>query len=177
MQRPEKRVEHGWELVERARDGDRDAFGELFRAHHAAVFRLARARLPHALAEDAAAETFTRAWVALPRYKRTGAPFASWLYGIARNVVADVVRRSYRTEAREDLDGDAVDPWGGRDDRLALAEAIAALPKEQRQVIELKYLMGLTNDEVGTALGKKPGAINAQQWRALRALERLLGSR
>lgn len=177
MPRPEERVEHGWDLVERARDGDRDAFGELFRAHHAAVFRVARSRLPHALAEDAAAETFARAWAALPRYKRTGAPFASWLYGIARNVVADVVRRSSRTEVRDIVDGDAVDPWSSRDDRLALTAALAALPEEQRQVIELKYLMGLSNDEVGAALGKKPGAVNAQQWRALRALERLLGPR
>ena len=177
MPRRTESVEDGWDLVERARGGDRDAFGQLFRLHHAAVFRVARARLPHALAEDAAAETFVRAWVALPRYRRTGAPFASWLYGIARNVVADMVRRSYRTEARDELDGGVVDPWGSRDDHLALADALAALPEEQRQVIELKFLMGLTNDEVGAALGKKPGAVNAQQWRALRALERLLGSR
>jgi len=170
-------VDAGWELVERARGGDRDAFGELFRLHHAAVFRVARARLPHGLAEDAAAETFARAWVALPRYRRTGAPFVSWLYGITRNVVADGLRRGQRTESQAEPDTGAVDPWGRHDDHLALAEALAALPEEQRQVIELKYLMGLTNDEVGAALGKKPGAVNAQQWRALRSLQRILGSR
>lgn len=177
MLRRTEHVEDSWELVEQARGGDRDAFGQLFRLHYAAVFRVARARLPHAPAEDAAAETFVRAWVALPNYRRTGAPFASWLYGIARNVVADMVRRSLRTEVRADPDDRVVDLWGSQDDHLALADALAALPEEQRQVIELKYLMGLTNDEVGAALGKRPGAVNAQQWRALRALERLLGSR
>jgi RNA polymerase sigma-70 factor (ECF subfamily) len=167
----------GWGLVERARAGDRDAFGELFQRHHAAVFRVVRSRLPDALAEDAAAETFARAWVALPRYKRTGAPFVAWLYGIARNVAADALRRASRTDSQADLTDRAHDPWDRHADEQALAEALAALPEEQRQVIELKYLVGLTNDEVGAALGKKPGAVNAQQWRALRALQRELGSR
>ena len=59
-------------------------------------------------------------------------------------------------------------------DLLALREAIDLLPTEQRQVVELKYLVGLTNDEVAAALGTTAGAVNAKQWRALRALERLL---
>ncbi|MEO7427849.1 MAG: RNA polymerase sigma factor [Acidimicrobiales bacterium] len=177
MPQARESVDGGRQLVERARNGDRDAFAELFRIHHGAVFRVARARLPHALAEDAAAETFARAWVALPRYRPTGAPFASWLYGITRNVAIDMVRRNQRSEPQAEPDTGVVDPWADRDDLLALAAALEALPEEQRQVIELKYLMGLTNDEVGAALGKKPGAVNAQQWRALRALERILGPR
>jgi RNA polymerase sigma-70 factor, ECF subfamily len=169
-------AEDGWALVERARSGDRDAFGELFERHYAAVFRVARSRLPDALAEDAAAETFTRAWAALPRYKRTGAPFVAWLYGIARNVAADAARRASRSDGHADLEDRPHDPWVRHAEERALADALAALPEEQRQVIELKYLVGLTNDEVGAALGKKPGAVNAQQWRALRALQRELGS-
>lgn len=168
-------AEEGWALVERARAGDREAFGDLFQRHYAAVFRVARSRLPHALAEDATAETFARAWAALPRYKRTAAPFVAWLYGIARNVANDTVRRSRRADSQADLEDRAHDPWVGHAEQQALADALATLPEEQRQVIELKYLLGLTNDEVGAALGKKPGAVNAQQWRALRALQRELG--
>ena len=166
-----------WSLVDRACAGDRDAFGQLFRRHHAAVFRVARSRLPEAIAEDAAAETFARAWKALPRYRRTGAPFVSWLYGIARHVAADMAKAAQRTRPDADVDRGSVDPWPGRDDGLRLRAALARLPEEQRQVIELKFLIGLTNDEVAAALGKKPGAVNAQQWRALRALERLLEAR
>lgn len=169
-------AEDGWALVERARAGDRDAFGELFRRHYAAVFRVASSRLPHGLAEDATAETFARAWAALPRYKRTGAPFVAWLYGIARNVAADAGRRARRDHREPDTEDRAHDPWARHGEEQALADALATLPEEQRQVIELKYLLGLTNDEVGAALGKKPGAVNAQQWRALRALQRRLGS-
>lgn len=170
-------VDDDWSLVDRAQAGDRDAFGLLFRRHHAAIFRVACARLPAASAEDAAAETFARAWKALPRYRRTGAPFVSWLYGIARHVAADMAKAGRRTRADAEVVQDLVDPWPRSDERLRLEAALGRLPEEQRQVIELKYLVGLTNDEVAAALGKKPGAVNAQQWRALRALERLLGAR
>ena len=164
-------------VVDRARAGDVDAFGQLFRAHHPRVYRLARARLPHELAEDAAAETFTRAWKGLPRYKPTSAPFVGWLYGIARHVVIDMARADARTDLAAEVALDPHDPWLGRDDLLALADAVRTLPDEQRIVIELKFLAGLTNDEVAAVLHKQPGAVNAQQWRALRALERALEPR
>lgn len=169
--------EEQWDLVvERARRGERDAFGQLFSLHHAAVFRLARFSLPHALAEDAVAETFTRAWAALPRYRRTGAPFVAWLYGIARHVVADMAGAAHRVESQPEVAQHPHDPWSGGDDRIVLAAALAQLPEEQRRVIELKFLVGLTNAEVGVVLGKRPGAVNTQQWRALRALQRILAS-
>jgi RNA polymerase sigma-70 factor (ECF subfamily) len=96
----------------------------------------------------------------------------AWLYGIARHVVGDQVRAARRVEPREQVPERPVD----RDEaeRLALAEAIAKLPKEQRQVIELKFLVGLANAEVGRALGRTPGAVNALQWRALRAMRERL---
>jgi RNA polymerase sigma-70 factor (ECF subfamily) len=159
------------ELVRMAREGDRDAFGELFRAHHGAIFRMARVTLGDG-AEDVASETFVRAWTALPKYRDTGAPFVSWLYGIARHVVVDELRRQGRSEPHAEVDPGPVEH--GHDDRLALAAALNALPDEQRQVLELKFLLGLTNDEVGAALGKAPGAVNAQQWRALQALRKVM---
>jgi RNA polymerase sigma-70 factor (ECF subfamily) len=164
-------------LVRRAQDGDREAFGRLFQLHHAAVFRMVRFALGSggADAEDAAAETFVRAWKALPRYRDTGVPFVSWLYGIARHVVADEHRRGMRTEPRDAL------PDVGRlelhDDRLDLATAIERLPEEQRLVIEMKYFAGLTNPEVAALLGTTTGAVNARQWRALKTLNATLGER
>ena len=165
------------DLVDLAIRGDRDAFGQLFRRYYAAIFRVARSRLPHALAEDATAETFARAWKALPRYRRTGAPFVSWLYGIARHVVADAASASRRAQSCDHIDTGSVDPWPQSDDGLRLRDALVALPEQQRGVIELKFLVGLTNDEVAAALGTTPGAVNTKQWRALRALARHLGRR
>jgi RNA polymerase sigma-70 factor (ECF subfamily) len=158
-------------LVDRARGGDRDAFGDLYRLYHPPLFRLARAHLGEG-AEDAVAETFLRAWKALPRYRDTGAPFLAWLYGIARHVIADEFRRRARVEPRPDLPDRGVE-WTV-DDELTLAAAIRRLPDEQRQVVELKFLMGATNAEVAAALGKSEGAVNAKQWRGLAALRRML---
>lgn len=158
-------------LVARAKEGDRDAFAELYRIHHGAIFRLARFSLG-ADAEDAVADTFLRAWTGLPRYRADGAPFAAWLYGIARHVVADELTNRKRTEPRADVPDRAMELV--EDDRLTLAAAIERLPTEQRQVIELKYLVGLRNPEVAAALGVSVGAVNAKQWRALVALEETL---
>lgn len=60
------------------------------------------------------------------------------------------------------------------DDKLSLAAAIRQLPDEQRQVVELKFLMGATNAEVAATLGKSVDAVNAKQWRALAALRKTL---
>ena len=116
-------------LVERARGGDRDAFGELFRLHHGRVYRLARAHLGEA-ADDVVAETFLRAWRGLGRYRPTGVPFAAWLYGIARHVVADELRRRSRVRVTAEVPDRPSEPL--EDDRLTLAAAIRRLPERQR---------------------------------------------
>ena len=154
-------------LVERSRDGDKDAFGQIFRLHRDAIYRFARVRLG-AEAEDVVAEVFTRAWIQLPRYQNTGAPFSAWLYGIARHVIADELSRQTRTEPRA-IVPDTLVKWD-EDDRLVLAQAIAKLHPEQRQVIEMKYLMGMRNHEVAAAMDTTTNAVNARQWRALTAL-------
>lgn len=156
-------------LVERARGGNREAFAELYQRFVPPVARLAHFYLQGGV-EDAVAETFVRAWAALPRYRDTGAPFVSWLYGIARHVVADELAARRRVEPRSELP-DAVAPPSWTEDRLALTQAMDRLPREQRQVVELKFLAGMTNPEVARALGKTVGAVNSLQWRALRALK------
>jgi RNA polymerase sigma-70 factor (ECF subfamily) len=161
-------------LVERAKLGDRDAFGELYRACYGPLFRAARFHLG-AAAEDVVAETFLRAWAGIERYRDTGAPFIAWLHGIARHVVADELARRRRAKPLHEP------PEHSRelsvDERLTLSQAMDCLPQEQRQVLELKFLVGLTNSEVAAALGKTTGAVNAKQWRALEALRRTLGER
>ena len=157
--------------VEAAQRGDEDAFGQLYRLHRPAIVRMARL---HAGidGDDLVAEVFMRAWTGLPTYRPTGVPFVAWLYGIARHVIVDQVRREARSTPQATLPERAVD--FREDDRMMLAEAIDALPDEQRQVIELKYLLGLRNPEVAEALGVSTGAVNAKQWRALQTLRGLL---
>jgi RNA polymerase sigma-70 factor (ECF subfamily) len=154
-------------LVERARDGDKDAYGQVFRLHHDAILRFARLHVG-AEAEDVVAEVFTRAWIQLDAYAHTGVPFVAWLFGIARHVVAHERRRQARLESRSTMPETLEDRAEG--DRLELAEAIAKLPDEQRQVIEMKFLMDMRIPEVAEALDTTTNAVNAKQWRALTTL-------
>jgi RNA polymerase sigma-70 factor, ECF subfamily len=165
------RVDH---LVALGAQGDREAFGELYRILHPKVFRLARFHLG-TRAEDAVSETFARAWAALPSYRQMGTPFAAWLYGIARHVVADQLAKQRREVPRPQIPDGIVQP--DPDERLILKREIERLPPVQRYVIEGKFLVGLSNGEMASALGRSPGAINALQWRALRTLQRRLGER
>ncbi|MEO8425229.1 MAG: sigma-70 family RNA polymerase sigma factor [Actinomycetota bacterium] len=159
-------------LVEWAKDGDKDAFGQIFRLHRDAILRFARLRLG-AEADDVVSEVFTRAWITLNRYEYTGLPFVAWLYGIARHVVADELTRQSRTQPKADLP-ESLSRWA-EDDRIDLFEAIEKLPTEQRQVIEMKYFMGMRNAEVADVLNTSVNAVNGRQWRALAALRDQLG--
>ena len=158
-------------LVERAKDGDRDAFGVLYKEHAAAVARVVRFRLGRE-DEDAVSEVFLRAWRGLAGYRDTGVPFSAWLYAIARHVAIDLLRTSARTEPRAEVHDREVDEMTA--ELLTLHDAIEQLPTEQRQVIELKYLVGMNNAEVAAALETSTGAVNAKQWRALKALADVL---
>src|SRR4029079_13137730 len=100
-------------------------------------------------------------------YRDTGAPFAAWLYGIARHVAVDVVRASVRTEPRAGVPDVEVDPMTA--ELLTLHDAIDQLPTEQRQVIELKYLVGMSNAEVAAAVETSRGASKASQGGGVKA--------
>lgn len=159
-------------LVVRAREGDSDAFEQLYRQHYAGIHRFCRFRLGSDI-DDAVAEVFVRAWRGLPSYRDVGVPFRAWLYGIARHVAVDELRRRRRCEPRDDLPDGVVEPTGV--ELLDLRTAVELLPAKQRQVIELKFLLGLTNDEVASAMHTTAGAVNAKQWRALKTLANILG--
>ncbi len=164
-------------LVQRARDGDKDAFADLYRACQPGIYRFARFHLPESAVDDAVSETFLRAWKAIPRYRDTGAPFAAWLAGIARHIVADFYRTGGRSEPRAEVPDRPSSFEDGAIDRLGARAAVGKLPKDQHQVIELKFLVGCSNEEVAKALGKSPGAVNALQWRALASLRKIMGPR
>jgi len=159
-------------MVGCAKDGDRDAFEQLYRRHVDAVARQVRFRFG-ALDEDVVAEVFLRAWKGLPSYRDVGRPFGAWLHGIAHHVVVDELRRRARTMPVERVPDRGTDPMTV--ELLSLRDGIDRLPAALRRVIELKYLADLTNEQVALALGISVGAVNTKQWRALRELARTLG--
>jgi RNA polymerase sigma-70 factor (ECF subfamily) len=159
-------------LVARAQEGDRAAFEVLYRDHVQAVARQVRLRLGSA-DEDVVAEVFLRAWRGLASYRDMGRAFGAWLHGIAHHVIVDELRTRARITPVAEIPDRGMEPMTV--ELLSLREALDRLPDDQRKVIELKYLVGMTNDEVAVAMESTPGAINTKQWRALRTLSNILG--
>jgi RNA polymerase sigma factor (sigma-70 family) len=162
-----------------------EAFAALFDRHHRRIYAYAARRLGTGLADDIAAETFLIAFDRREDYDRTRADAAPWLYGIAANLIARHARaeaRHLRALARTgamdvvEWDGDAL---AGRLDAAAvrgrLAEALAALPATEREVLLLVAWAGLSCQDAATALDVPAGTARSRLHRARTQMRTALG--
>jgi RNA polymerase sigma-70 factor (ECF subfamily) len=172
--------------VERAKGGDAGAFGELYARHHDAIQRYVAFRVSDAPdAEDLTGQVFLRAWEALPGYEPRGYRFASWLYRIAHNLVADHHRRR-ATFAAAPLDAGAevaetrqpttLERVIAAEEAATLTRAVAQLPAEQRDVVLLRFVHGLSHGDIAQRLAKTQGASRVILHRALVTLNQILRS-
>jgi len=167
------------ELLDRARAGDGEAFGELVRRYQDTVYTLARRLVGPDLAADVAQEALLRAWRALPRF-RGEAAFSTWLHRITVNT-AWTLRRRDRRHLAEPLEGDFEDagPLPEQAGELAearavLRRAIAALNPGQRAVVVLRDLYGWSGAETARELGITETTVKVRLHRARRRLRSLL---
>src|ERR671935_1123053 len=150
------------ELVVRAARYEADALGEVFDRHYPALFRYAFARLGEAKeAEAAATEGLNRALAALPAYRDRGADLRLWLY---RYVHQAIIERDRRGMA------------ASRGPEAPLRAALASLSPDQQEVLTLRFICGLTPEEIAAVSGRRAGAIVALQHRGLQALQRALSA-
>lgn len=164
------------ELLERAREGDKSAFGALYLRHREAARKVASmcATSP-ADAEDAVAEGFARVFAALPRMAGRAIAFRPYLLTCVRNAATDRLRRERRVDLRESL---PETPAGLQADDVALlglernlvGEALQALPARWRTVLWLTEVEGLSPAEVSRQIGIKPNAVAALAYRARKGL-------
>jgi len=165
-------------LLQRAQQGDADAFAALYREHVQAIFRYIAHRVNNAqLAEDLTGDVFTRALEGLPTYTDRGKPFVAWLYRIAHARVVDHYRRTERRPVESDVEREPLPVTIDMDEGLllrqaakALRAAIAELTDEQQQVVILRFVEGHKLETVAHLMGKNANAIKALQHRALRSL-------
>jgi RNA polymerase sigma-70 factor (ECF subfamily) len=169
--------------VERARRGDPDAWEALYRRAYPGLFAYARRRLAtEEQAEDAVSEVMTRALHRIAAFTWDGAGVDGWLFGIARNVVLEAYRRGARTTAT-DPQVLAADPTaasaGGADpaeqvvageERRLVRLAFDRLTEQDRELLELRVVVGLGSDAVGAITGRTAGAVRMAQSRALQRL-------
>lgn len=166
-------------VLRAAAAGDRDAFGELWRATHPPLLRYLRVVCGDA-ADDVASETWIRAMPALERFSGDENAFRGWLVVIGRNHVRDLARRAQRRP--EDLSPDmsehlsAADPTDTAEAVLerrsteAALRLVATLPPEQAELVVLRVVVGLDVADVARITGRSPGAVRVAVHRALRTL-------
>lgn len=159
---------------------DPGEFVVLYDRYATRLYRYIRTRTA---SEDDAADlcqvVFLRALDALPRYRPTGAPFAAWLFKIARNVVIDAGRKSHRS-----LEGDflpeILQPGSefGLDEEILRREEIEKLRKivlqlapEQREVLILRFVSELKSREIAIVTGKSKASIDKKLQRIMQQLK------
>lgn len=166
-----------------AAQADAAAFDAIYHRYAARIYRYLRA---HSRGDDDAADltqhVFLRALDALPRYRPSAAPFAAWLFRIARNALVDAGRHR-----RDEAPWEALpDPTVADDDdnpeaqmlhretRERLRTAIAALDAEKRELLALRFAGRLSAPEIAAVVGKRPEAVKKQLTRILHALREQL---
>jgi RNA polymerase sigma-70 factor (ECF subfamily) len=173
------------ELVERAKQGDQSAYGDLVQAYQGIAFRTAYLIAGSASdAEDAAQEGFVKAWAALGRFRR-GAPFRPWILQIVANEARNR-RRAAGRRAHLTLRTVAATPPGeaapspeatalGAAEREELLSAVNELREEDRLVIACRYFLDLSEEETAATLGWRRGTVKSRLSRALGRLRERIG--
>ncbi len=154
------------------------AFGLLYERYYDRVYRYCRARSPgHEETTDLTQQVFVRAFNSLHRYRPRGS-FAAWLFRIAHNLVVDAGRRKHHSTVPWDAVPDMAilaTPDIGPEDAALRAEqleqlrrVVNALPPDKRELLVLRFGVGLSIQEMATVIGK---SVSATQMRLSRTLE------
>lgn len=171
------------DLVERAKRGDRDAFGELVAIHQHEVFTLAvRLVRDRELAADISQDAFIRAWRAMPKF-RGDAKFSTWLHRITVNTAWTHKAKQNRVRL-DPLDEMVMEPQATTLDPVRAGEAASASPKIEeallqlvtatRAVVVLKDIYGWTHAEISDHLGISVTAAKVRLHRGRKELRHLL---
>ena len=166
------------DYVESCRDGNPDDFRLLVHRYQGPLFSYLASRLrDRLLAEEAAQESFVRAFLSLKKLRKPES-FYAWLLGIAGRVAKEQLRslkhRPQDCEVTESIMANAADR---REEDYPLEEAVAALPESHRQVILLRYYEGLSCQELATRLGQPLGTVTKTLSRAYALLRQELAAR
>lgn len=163
-------------LVEEARGGDRVALGQLYDLYAERIFRFALSRTRNESdAEDIVSDVFVAAFSAIDRFRWTGAPFSSWLFGVAQNTlrrhatrpVVVSTERAVETAAEDD----ALGALEGRHDML---RHLRRLKPQHQQVLTMRFYGSMTAEEVAHATGTNANAVRQSQFEAISHMRRIM---
>jgi RNA polymerase sigma-70 factor, ECF subfamily len=167
--------------------GDRGAFDELYRRYSPTAYGIAyRLTGQQLLAQDVVHDAFLALWRAPEAFDATRGAFRSFFLSLVHHRAVDTIRREERIRARQDRAAN-LEPVEGEDPservvdedlltrrRSEVREALADLPAEQRQVLEMAYFAGKTQVRIAEELGIPLGTVKTRTFAALRKLRRVL---
>jgi RNA polymerase sigma-70 factor (ECF subfamily) len=157
--------------VARAKLGDRDAIHYLYVCYCDQVYSYVRTivRDDHE-AEDVTQHVFAKLMTVVGKYEQRETPFSGWILRLARNVAIDHIRARRDLPAEEIVGSDARLDESGVDRNRCLRDALQTLPDDQRQVVVLRHVMGLTPTEIANRLGRTESSVHGLHHRGRRAL-------
>ena len=167
------------EILARASQGDREAFGALYERYVERIFNYVYYRTGNVHdAEDLTARVFYRALHHIQNYTDRGVPFSAWLYRIAHNLIANWHRDRSRHQEIPLDDAPTIHYKGEPpevalmqgQDRDALLKLIRHLPSERQHLLILKFVEHMSNAEIGETMGRSEGAVKSLYHRTLLAL-------
>lgn len=160
--------------VARAKEGDREALQFLYVRYSNNIYGYVRSIVRDEYeAEDVTQHVFAKLMTTIVRYDDRGVPFFAWLLRLARNVAIDHLRANRLTPT--DTVFDPSESSGVDLDRAeAVRAALATLPDEQRKVVVLRHLVGLTPCEIADRMGRTESSIHGLHHRGRRTLQREL---
>jgi len=125
-------------------------------------------------AEDVTQNVFTKLMTSIHRYEERDVPFAAWIITVARNLALDHVRARRQIPVEEVRTSDEGHEQTGFERSQCLREALSRLPVEQREVLVLRHIAGLSPSEIAERLGKSEGSIHGLHHRGRGALQAAL---
>jgi RNA polymerase sigma-70 factor (ECF subfamily) len=160
--------------VKRAKQGDEEAIRFLYVQYSNNIYGYVRSivRDDHD-AEDVTQHVFAKLMTSIGKYDDRGVPFFAWLLRLARNVAIDHLRSMRTTPVEEVVSPDA-EFEEEREDVMAIRDALATLPAEQREVVFLRHVVGLSPGEIADKMGKTEGSIHGLHHRGRRTLQQEL---
>jgi RNA polymerase sigma-70 factor (ECF subfamily) len=173
---------HERDIVQRARIGDQQALADLYDLYFPRIYRYVLARTGNPPeAEDVTEEVFVRMLGGIGNFEWRQAPFAAWLFRIAHNQVVSNARkngaRRQDTTLSVSIADPSPDPFSRVEDRLhfeQIFDVARCLPQAQREVLWLRFAVGLSVGDTARALGKHEGNVKVLQHKAIAKLQKLL---
>lgn len=155
-----------------AKRGDQDAIRYLYLRFADNVYGYARSIVRDEYeAEDVTQQVFARLMTAIAGYEQRSVPFSSWLLRITHNMSIDHIRRRRAVPCDESMVADPGHEETGAELSLTLREALEQLPLEQREVVVLRHIAGMSPSEIAERLGRSEDSVHGLHHRGRRALK------